>query len=235
MTKKRLGVLVLLLCLGCGAGLEPEPQVTRSGKADDPSAAISAAPPINLVAVDIEQTPNFIIGFHEWKRALGDKAEPVWLNANGDIFTNLSLIIRGTNGRPIRRLVIVDHGNEEGQELGLGWIGDYELSLRIVREKLQQLKMAPDGALVLAGCDVGNAATVMLTLADIVGADVYAGTGLNYYAWIHEDEWFSARSGVKYSVTYNTGNWMVAHPGASKLERAPQNYTGRGNVLVLPN
>lgn len=90
-------------------------------------------------------------------------------------------VLRHCQGPPahrISRLNILDHGNENGLQLGNDWITMQNIDQYAAT--LGQLRghFGPGGSVHLQHCRVGQNHPLMRRLAEIWGVPVYAGTGL---------------------------------------------------------
>ena len=104
----------------------------------------------------------------------------------------------GQSNLKMNRLNILDHGNDNGLEIGSDWI-----TPRTVRRHEPELaklngNFAARGFVHLQHCNVGSNRSLMCELARIFGVDVYAGTG-------------------KHNPVYrfNTGSYIRATPGGT--------------------
>ncbi|HKO52173.1 MAG TPA: DUF4347 domain-containing protein [Polyangiaceae bacterium] len=103
----------------------------------------------------------------------------------------------------ISRLNILDHGNEEGIELGQDWVTmrtlpRYEASLRQLRGRLEA-----GGFVHVQHCHAGKNRGLLVALARLWGAAVYAGTGyhnpiyrINYGEYVRAEPNGQVTSGV---------------------------------------
>jgi hypothetical protein len=96
-----------------------------------------------------------------------------------DVPSMVSAVIQKAGKIPIDRLNILDHGNEDGIQIGEDWIDEEKLpSFRDTLYKLNG-KFSGNGFVHLQHCKAGNNFKLLGELAGIFGVPVYAGTGLH--------------------------------------------------------
>lgn len=81
-----------------------------------------------------------------------------------------------SNGK-IKRLNILDHGNERGLQIGSDWIDITRIARHEGTLSLLKPHFAPGGFVHLQHCKVGNNHALLARLSTIFGVPVYAGTG----------------------------------------------------------
>lgn len=94
-----------------------------------------------------------------------------------DVSSMVYNVLTAVGDRKLARLNILDHGNEEGIEIGDTWI---DLgTLPEYASTLSRLKghFAPGGFVHLQHCNAGQNLDLLMALANTFGVTVYAGTG----------------------------------------------------------
>ena len=90
-------------------------------------------------------------------------------------------VIKRLGGAKLTRLNIIDHGNEKGFELGDDLVTAESIGQHSRQLGLLKGRFAADGFVHLQHCKVGQDRLLLLMLSSIVGAKVYAGTGLDLF------------------------------------------------------
>ena len=96
-----------------------------------------------------------------------------------DVPTMVQAVITKAGKLPIDRLNILDHGNEDGIQIGKDWITTSTLKNYSAELGKLKDKFAPSGFVHLQHCKVGNNFALLGKLAEIFGVVVYAGTGFH--------------------------------------------------------
>jgi hypothetical protein len=94
-----------------------------------------------------------------------------------DVRSMVTNVSRAAGRKPIKRLNILDHGNDDGAEIGSDWIDvstfpSFEATLALLRGKF-----ARGGFVHLQHCNVGSNHPLLTMFARAFGVRVYAGTG----------------------------------------------------------
>jgi Domain of unknown function (DUF4347) len=94
-----------------------------------------------------------------------------------NVETMVAAVLKAKGNRKIGRLNILDHGNEDGFEVGDDWV---TLATLDKFPQLTQLRglYSTGGYVHLQGCNVGRATALMQRLANMWEIKVVAGTGL---------------------------------------------------------
>jgi hypothetical protein len=116
-----------------------------------------------------------------------------------------------SGGNRIGRLNILDHGYEEGFQIGDDWI-----LLRTLSQYRNQLAsinpyFADDGWVHVQGCNTGNARPLLQELANMWGRKVVAGTGLQNPVY-----------------RINTGTFIECLPNNAGCRRSANQWGGLG-------
>src|SRR5262245_50658281 len=118
-----------------------------------------------------------------------------------DVKSMVQNVIHAAKNREIDRLNIIDHGDEDGIQIGDDYVSD--LSLSKFKPALRRLRgnFSDDGFVHLQHCQVGEDRVLLLELAKLWGVCVYAGTGYE--------------QGV---FRFNTGYYVCAYPDGTTFE-----------------
>jgi hypothetical protein len=94
-----------------------------------------------------------------------------------DVKSMVRNVLLATKLQEIDRLNIVDHGDEDGIQIGSDYVSD--LTLTKFKEELRRLTsfFSDDGFVHLQHCQAGEDRVLLLELAKVWNVSVYAGTG----------------------------------------------------------
>lgn len=141
-----------------------------------------------------------------------------------DVKSMVANVLRQKGPYQIRRLDIIDHGNDHSFLIGDDWISPD--TLEKFRPELSKLKghFSAGGFVHLQNCDIGMNGELLVALARMWGVSVYAGTG-------------DHRSDIR----YQSGRYVRADPNGSVRpagrpdEDSYQSYSGmREGESVIP-
>ena len=118
-----------------------------------------------------------------------------------DVKSMVQNVLHAAKTQEIDRLNIIDHGDEDGMQIGDDYVSD--LTLSSFKSALRRLtgNFSDDGFVHLQHCQVGQNRVLLLALARLWGVPVFAGTG--YEQGVFE---------------FNTGYYVRADPDGVTYE-----------------
>jgi hypothetical protein len=129
---------------------------------------------INITVIDDSSITGFV--------SAATRIDEIYMT---DVRSMVANVLRKKGAYLIRRLNILDHGNEKTFKIGSDWIGTETLGN--FRPELLKLRgqFAPGGFVHLQHCSIGQNICLLVQLAQLWDVTVYAGTGSHnpIYRW----------------------------------------------------
>jgi hypothetical protein len=94
-----------------------------------------------------------------------------------DVKSMVTNVLGKAAGRPIKRLNVLDHGNEDGGDFGSDWVDTTTFKKFEPFFVLLRGHFAPEGFVHLQHCDIGQNTTLLIMFAKAFGVPVIGGTG----------------------------------------------------------
>jgi hypothetical protein len=97
-----------------------------------------------------------------------------------NVSTMVDAVLKFAGARLIKRLNVIDHGNEEGVEIGDDWLTG-AADVKRLGAPIAKVKghFTSDGFVHMQNCHAGQNQTLICALADTFGVPVFAGTGFH--------------------------------------------------------